>query len=341
MLLLIDNYDSFTYNLVHYLGALGTEIIVRRNDALNVQEAMALRPSGILLSPGPCDPDQAGICLALTEAAAKTRTPLMGVCLGHQTIGQAFGGRVVRADDIVHGKMGTIHHDQTGVFAGLPTPFAATRYHSLIVERATLPDCLTVTAQLQGGTSFVYVNDFTAADLQFQAFVFDLSPGSFSGGLQIAGSDRGQSAGPAGYMRFWSFDSASQVISWNAAGYGKSNNGYGGRSVFTSASISSSMMGTGVSATGNYMGFAVQNEDTGTYVAGWVQMAFDFSAGNVANGSYVTIMDWSFNTGDVNTSITMPGSPPQGGSGAVPGVGGLAGLAMGAAGLRRKRQRVA
>ena len=152
MLLLIDNYDSFTYNLVHYLGALGTEIIVRRNDALNVQEAMALRPSGILLSPGPCDPDQAGICLALTEAAAKTRTPLMGVCLGHQTIGQAFGGRVVRADDIVHGKMGTIHHDQTGVFAGLPTPFAATRYHSLIDERATQPDCLTVTAQLQDGT---------------------------------------------------------------------------------------------------------------------------------------------------------------------------------------------
>jgi len=208
----------------------------------------------------------------------------------------------------------------------------------IAAETHAAPGSVAVTAQVQGGTSFVYVNAFTAADLQFQAFVFDFSPGSFSGGLQIAGSDRGQSGGPAGYMRFWSFDSASQVISWNAAGYGKSNNGYGGRSVFTSASISSSMMGTGVSATGNYMGFAVQNENTGTYVAGWVQMAFDFSAGNVANGTYVTIMDWSFNTGDVNTSITMPGSQS---SGAVPGVGGLAALAMGAAGLRRKRQRVA
>ena len=205
----------------------------------------------------------------------------------------------------------------------------------IAAETHAAPGSVAVTAQLQGGTSFVYVNDFTAADLQFQAFVFDLSPGSFSGGLQIAGSDRGQSSGPAGYMRFWSFDSASQVISWNAAGSDRSNRGFGG------ISASCSMMGTGDSATGNYMGFAVQNEDTGTYVAGWVQMAFDFSAGNVANGSYVTIMDWSFNTGDVNTSITMPGSPPQGGSGAVPGVGGLAALAMGAAGLRRKRQRVA
>ena len=208
----------------------------------------------------------------------------------------------------------------------------------IAAETHAAPGSVGVTAQLQGGSSFVYVNAFTAADLQFQAFAFSYSPGSFSGGLQLAGSDRAGSGGPAGNMRFWSFDSASQVISWNAAGYGKSNNGYGGRSVFTSASISSSMMGTGVSATGNYMGFAVQNENTGTYVAGWVQMAFDFSAGNVASGSYVTIMDWSFNTGDVNTSITMPGSQS---SGAVPGVGGLAGLAMGAAGLRRKRQRVA
>ena len=208
----------------------------------------------------------------------------------------------------------------------------------IAAETHAAPGSVGVTAQLQGSASFVYVNAFTAADLQFQAFAFSYSPGSYSGGLQLASQDRSI---PAGKMRFWSFDSASQVISWNAAGYGKSNNGYGGRSVFTSASISSSMMGTGVSATGNYMGFAVRNENTGTYVAGWVQMAFSFSAGNVASGSYVTIMDWSFNTGDVNTSITMPGSPPQGGSGAVPGVGGLAGLAMGAAGLRRKRQRVA
>lgn len=152
MLLLIDNYDSFTYNLLHYLGSLGADVVIRRNDALNVQEAMAMKPAGILLSPGPCDPDQAGICLALTQAAAETRTPLMGVCLGHQAIGQAFGGQVVRAGEIVHGKMGEIHHSGTGVFAGLPTPFAATRYHSLIVARETLPECLAVTAELADGT---------------------------------------------------------------------------------------------------------------------------------------------------------------------------------------------
>ena len=152
MLLLIDNYDSFTYNLLHYLGALGADVVIRRNDALNVQEAMAMKPAGILLSPGPCDPDQAGICLALTAAAAETRTPLMGVCLGHQTIGQTFGGKVVQARDIVHGKMGEIHHDGKGLFEGLPSPFAATRYHSLIVERETLPECLTVTAALKDGT---------------------------------------------------------------------------------------------------------------------------------------------------------------------------------------------
>ncbi|MHC0053021.1 aminodeoxychorismate/anthranilate synthase component II [Actibacterium sp. D379-3] len=152
MLLLIDNYDSFTYNLVHYLGELGADVLVRRNDALDVQQAMALHPSAILLSPGPCDPAQAGICLALTRAVAETRTPLMGVCLGHQTIGEAFGGHVVRAGAIVHGKMGQMHHDGTGVFAGLPSPFAATRYHSLIVERASLPDCLAVNAWLEDGT---------------------------------------------------------------------------------------------------------------------------------------------------------------------------------------------
>jgi anthranilate synthase component II len=152
MLLLIDNYDSFTWNLVHYLGELGAEVVVRRNDALDVQEAMAMRPAGIVLSPGPCDPDQAGICLPLTLAAAETHTPLLGVCLGHQTIGQAFGGRVVRAPHIVHGKLGTMHHAGRGVFAGLPSPFAATRYHSLIVDRATLPDALEVTAWLEDGT---------------------------------------------------------------------------------------------------------------------------------------------------------------------------------------------
>lgn len=152
MLLLIDNYDSFTYNLVHYLGELGADVAVYRNDALNVQDAMALKPAAIVLSPGPCDPDQAGICLALTAAAAETRTPLLGVCLGHQAIGQAFGGRVVRCHEIVHGKMGAMHHSGQGVFAGLPSPFLATRYHSLIVDRATLPDCLEVTAWLGDGT---------------------------------------------------------------------------------------------------------------------------------------------------------------------------------------------
>ena len=152
MLLLIDNYDSFTYNLVHYLGELGAEVVVRRNDALDVQQAMALRPSAIVLSPGPCDPDRAGICLPLTLAAAEARIPLLGVCLGHQTIGQAFGGRVIRCHEIVHGKMGTIQHAGLGVFAGLPSPFLATRYHSLIVDRATLPADLEVTAQLEDGT---------------------------------------------------------------------------------------------------------------------------------------------------------------------------------------------
>jgi anthranilate synthase component 2 len=152
MLLMIDNFDSFTYNLVHYLGQLGADIDVRRNNALSVDDALALRPSGILLSPGPCDPDKAGICLDLTRAAAQHGIPLMGVCLGHQTIGQAFGGNVVRCHEIVHGKMGTIHHDGTSVFAGLPDPFEATRYHSLVVDRDTLPDALRVTAWLDDGT---------------------------------------------------------------------------------------------------------------------------------------------------------------------------------------------
>ncbi len=152
MLLLIDNYDSFTYNLVHYLGELGADVVVKRNDALDVQAVMALRPTSIVLSPGPCDPAQAGICLPLTLAAAEAGIPLLGVCLGHQTIGQAFGGKVVRAHDIVHGKMGVMHHAGHGVFAGLPSPFLATRYHSLIVERASLPDCLEVTAWLDDGT---------------------------------------------------------------------------------------------------------------------------------------------------------------------------------------------
>ena len=152
MLLLIDNYDSFTYNLVHFLGELGVDVAVHRNDALDVQAAMALNPAGIVLSPGPCTPDQAGICLALTQAAAETRTPLLGVCLGHQALGQAFGGQVVRHDEIVHGKPGHITHQGRGLFKGLPSPFAATRYHSLVVARDGLPDTLEITAALDDGT---------------------------------------------------------------------------------------------------------------------------------------------------------------------------------------------
>lgn len=152
MLLLIDNYDSFTWNIVHYLGELGAEVAVRRNDVLDVQQAMAMNPAGIVLSPGPCDPDRAGICLEMIDACAQRGIPLLGVCLGHQAIGQAFGGRVVRAGEIVHGKLGEIEHAGAGVFDGLPSPFRATRYHSLIVARDSLPDSLEVTAWLSDGT---------------------------------------------------------------------------------------------------------------------------------------------------------------------------------------------
>ncbi|MDG2294764.1 MAG: aminodeoxychorismate/anthranilate synthase component II [Paracoccaceae bacterium] len=152
MLLLIDNYDSFTYNLVHYLGEIGQEVTVRRNDAIDVHKALELKPEGIILSPGPCDPDQAGICLSLTSAAAENKIPLFGVCLGHQTIGQAFGGDIIRCHEIVHGKLGTIHHNNIGVFENLPSPFKATRYHSLVVDRTTLPDCLEISAELEDGT---------------------------------------------------------------------------------------------------------------------------------------------------------------------------------------------
>ncbi|PRY95062.1 anthranilate synthase component 2 [Hasllibacter halocynthiae] len=152
MLLLIDNYDSFTWNLVHLIGDLGVEAKVVRNDALTVREAMAMRPSAIVLSPGPCDPDAAGICVTLVLAAAEAGMPLFGVCLGMQAIGQAFGGRIVRAPAIVHGKPGRIRHDGAGVFAGLPSPLSATRYHSLAVDPARLPDELEVTARVADGT---------------------------------------------------------------------------------------------------------------------------------------------------------------------------------------------
>jgi len=146
MIVLIDNYDSFTYNLFHYLGELGAEVIVHRNDALSADDVLALEPAGIVLSPGPCTPDSAGICLELVKKAAG-KTPLLGVCLGHQAIGQAFGGKVVRAPYLMHGKLSAIYHSGQSVFRGLPDGFRATRYHSLIVERDSLPACLTVTAE--------------------------------------------------------------------------------------------------------------------------------------------------------------------------------------------------
>ena len=149
MFLLIDNYDSFTYNLWHYLGELGAEVVVKRNDALSVADALALKPQGIVVSPGPSDPDRAGICLDLVAKAG--RIPLLGVCLGHQAIGQAFGGKVVRAKVPMHGKLSAIRHHDSGVFAGLPNPFDATRYHSLIVERASLPASLAITAETDDG----------------------------------------------------------------------------------------------------------------------------------------------------------------------------------------------
>ncbi len=150
MFLLIDNFDSFTYNLWHYLGELGAEVKVFRNNALTVEQALALQPEGIVISPGPCDPDKAGICLDLIKTAAG-RVPLLGVCLGHQAIGQAFGGKVVRAPKPVHGKTDLMHHNGTGIFAGIPSPYRATRYHSLVVERSSLPDCLEATAWTEDG----------------------------------------------------------------------------------------------------------------------------------------------------------------------------------------------
>lgn len=150
MILVVDNYDSFTFNLVHYLQELGPEVEVVRNDALSVAQALDLKPDAVLLSPGPCTPNEAGICLELIAAAADRRLPLFGVCLGHQALGQAFQGRVVRAPSLMHGKTSPIFHDGKSVFAGLPSPFTATRYHSLIVDRASLPPVLEVTAEADG-----------------------------------------------------------------------------------------------------------------------------------------------------------------------------------------------
>jgi anthranilate synthase component 2 len=150
MLLLLDNYDSFTYNLYQYLGELGADTRVVRNDELTAEEALALRPERIVISPGPGTPDQSGITLELIRRAAG-RVPLLGVCLGHQALGQAFGGRVVRAPTLMHGKTSPIHHDGRTLFAGLPDPFIATRYHSLIVDGGSVPECLEVSAWTADG----------------------------------------------------------------------------------------------------------------------------------------------------------------------------------------------
>ena len=150
MLILIDNYDSFTYNLAHFLGELGAEVVVKRNDAITVDALLDDAPHAVVMSPGPCDPDRAGICLELVRRAAGS-IPLFGVCLGHQAIGQAFGGKIVRAPYVMHGKLSPVRHHGEGVFAGLPSPFQATRYHSLTVERESVPDCLEITAETDDG----------------------------------------------------------------------------------------------------------------------------------------------------------------------------------------------
>jgi len=150
MLLIIDNYDSFTYNLVQYFGELGAEMKIIRNDAMDLAQIKALKPTRICVSPGPCTPNEAGVSCAVIEAFGPT-TPILGVCLGHQSIGQVYGGDVVRAERLMHGKTSPIHHKSTSVFRGLSNPFEATRYHSLIVKRETLPDCLDITAWTEEG----------------------------------------------------------------------------------------------------------------------------------------------------------------------------------------------
>jgi len=148
---IVDNYDSFTYNLVQYLGELGAQVDVVRNDATDAESLLARRPDGVVISPGPGDPDDAGISLDVVRACARTRTPLLGVCLGHQSIGQAFGGRIVRARGLMHGKVSPISHDGRGVFRALPSPFDATRYHSLVIAEDSLPPVLEVSARTPDG----------------------------------------------------------------------------------------------------------------------------------------------------------------------------------------------
>ena len=165
--LLIDNYDSFTYNLFHYIGELGAEVVVHRNDALGVDDVMSLGAEGIVISPGPCDPDRAGICIELVKKAAGS-IPLFGVCLGHQIIGQVFGGKIIRAKNLMHGKMSKIYFKKIGIFKNFKSPFNATRYHSLIVDKKTLPNCLTITAETQDKTIMgIMHNQYDIYGVQF------------------------------------------------------------------------------------------------------------------------------------------------------------------------------
>ena len=167
MLLMIDNYDSFTWNLVQYLGELGADVKVFRNDEIAVEDIAAMRPEGLVISPGPCTPKEAGVSLPAVRAFAG-KIPILGVCLGHQAIGQAFGGEIVRAGKVVHGKTSVISHAGLGVFHGLPSPFIATRYHSLAIRRATLPGCLEVTAQSEDGEIIgVRHREFAVEGVQF------------------------------------------------------------------------------------------------------------------------------------------------------------------------------
>lgn len=150
MILMIDNFDSFTYNLVQYLGEMGEELVVKRNDEISIADIEALTPDKIIVSPGPCSPNEAGISVAAIQHFAG-KVPILGVCLGHQAMGQAFGGNIIRAQTLMHGKTSPIHHDNRGVFQHLPNPFEATRYHSLVIERSTLPDCFEISAQTEDG----------------------------------------------------------------------------------------------------------------------------------------------------------------------------------------------
>ena len=183
MLLMIDNYDSFTYNIVQYLGELGEDVQVHRNDRITIQEIEALNPERIVISPGPCSPEEAGISVAAIRHFAG-KIPLLGVCLGHQAIGAAFGGRVVRSSSLMHGKTSPIHHNGQGLFRGLPNPFDATRYHSLVVERATFPDCLEITAWVEEGE----VMGLAHRDLPVWGVQFHPESILTVGGMQLLGN---------------------------------------------------------------------------------------------------------------------------------------------------------